>query len=63
MRELYALEFVLPAWVILGAPFILSLALAAVFTFCIERPALRFIRQRYRNRARQWPSFRFLKAR
>lgn len=63
MRELYALEFILPAWVILGAPLILSIVLAAVFTFCIERPALRFIRQRYHNRSRQESPFRFLKAR
>jgi peptidoglycan/LPS O-acetylase OafA/YrhL len=63
MRELYALEFILPAWIILGAPLILSIVLAAVFTFCIERPALRFIRQHYHNRSRQWSPFRSLKAR
>lgn len=63
MRELYALEFVLPTWVILGAPFILSIVLAAVFTFCIERPALQFIRQCCHNRSRQGSPFRSLKAR
>ncbi len=49
MRELYGLEGVLPAWFILGVPSALSLGLAALFTFCIERPALRIVRERYRK--------------
>ena len=52
MRELYALEGVLPAWFILGVPFALSLVLAALFTFYIERPVLRRVRERYRQGTR-----------
>ena len=49
MRELYALEVTLPSWVVLGTPLLLSLGLASIFTFFIDRPALRFIRRQYRE--------------
>ena len=49
MRELYALEGVLPAWFILGVPFTLSLVLASLFTFYIERPTLTAMREHYRQ--------------
>lgn len=49
MRELYALEGVLPAWFILGVPFAFSLVLASSFTVYIERPVLRVVRERYRR--------------
>lgn len=57
MRELYALEVTLPSWVVLGTPLLLSLGLASIFTFTIERPALRFVRWQYRERLPvQWRS-------
>jgi len=49
MRELYALEPGLPVWLVLGAPLLLSLGLASVFTLAVERPALHAIRQGYRK--------------
>lgn len=52
IRELYALEGVLPAWFILGVPFAFSLILASLFTVYIERPVLRAVRERYRRGSR-----------
>lgn len=49
MRELYALEPSLPVWFVLGAPLLLALGLASVFTFAVERPALHAIRRRYQK--------------
>lgn len=55
MRELYALDPGLPVGFVLGAPLLLSLGLASVFTFAIERPALHAIRQAYRKPPSQPP--------
>lgn len=49
MRELYALEGTLPAWVILGVPLTVSLFLATLLTFAVEKPALKLIRRHYRD--------------
>jgi peptidoglycan/LPS O-acetylase OafA/YrhL len=45
MRELYAVGT--PVWLTFGVTFALILALASLFTFYIEQPALRAIRQAY----------------
>jgi peptidoglycan/LPS O-acetylase OafA/YrhL len=50
MRELYAYEPGLSAGVVLGAALLVSLLLASLFTFAIERPALRALRRAYRRR-------------
>ncbi len=63
MRELYALEGVLPTWFILGIPFAFSLVLASLFTTYIERPVLRAVRERYQRGSRLRSLFSALKSR